>query len=387
MKIALVSPYDLAVPGGVNVHISHLAEHFRALDHTVRVYGPSSDDTALGSDPDMIPIGRPRPIHASGSIVRITLDPRISSRVRAELEQEQFDVVHVHEPLMPLLPIQFLRFSEAVNVGTFHAAKEGGNRLYQYSRRILRRYFRRLGGKIAVSPAAEALVLRYFPGYFNIIPNGITLSRFTDQQPLPRFMDGKRNILFVGRMEKRKGLKYLLRAYTAVKREMPNCRLIVVGDGKLRAGFERRMLAAGVEDVIFEGYVPDADLGRYYATADVFCAPNTGNESQGYVLLEAMAAGKPVVASNIEGFAGVITHGVEGSLVLPKDADALALALVHLLADPVARETMGRHARTRAEEFGWDRVAQRVLSYYERLLYERHLMSGERHRSLLPARH
>jgi phosphatidylinositol alpha-mannosyltransferase len=377
VKIALVSPYDLAVPGGANNHITYLAQHFRALGHTVRVIGPSSGTPIMGGEPDVIAIGRPRPFPASGSVVRITLDPRVSGQVRSLLEAERFDVVHVHEPLMPLLPIQFLRFSEAVNVGTFHAAREGGNRLYQYSSRFLKRYFRKLDGKIAVSPAAERLIGRYFAGYYNIIPNGVTLARFTDQQPLPQFQDGRINVLFVGRMEKRKGLKYLLRAFIAVKSEMPNARLIVVGTGKLQAGYERRMQQAGVEDVVFTGYVPDEELPRYYASADVFCAPNTGNESQGYVLLEAMAAGKPVVASNIEGFAGVITHGVEGLLVLPKDADALALALVHLLADGELRARMGRHARARAEEFGWDRVAQRVLSYYERLLYERQLVQSE----------
>jgi phosphatidyl-myo-inositol alpha-mannosyltransferase len=378
VKIALVSPYDLAVVGGVNVHITYLAEHFRALGHTVRIIGPASADPVMGSEPDVIAIGRPRPFPASGSIVRITLDPRVGGQVRALLEEEQFDIVHVHEPLMPLLPLWFLRFSDAVNVGTFHAAKEGGNRLYQYSARLLKRWFRRLDGKIAVSPAAERLVGRYFAGYYNIIPNGVTISRFTDQPPLPQFMDGKRNVLFVGRMEKRKGLKYLLRAFIAVKSEMPDTRLIVVGGGKALPRFERLIEKAEIPDVLFAGYVPDALLPRYYASADVFCAPNTANESQGYVLLEAMAAGKPVVASNIEGFAGVVTHGVEGFLVLPKDADALALALVHMLADGEARAAMGRRARARAEEFGWDRIAQRVLSYYERLLYERRLSRGGR---------
>jgi phosphatidylinositol alpha-mannosyltransferase len=375
VKIALVSPYDLAVVGGVNVHITYLAEHFRNLGHTVRIIGPASGAPVMGTEPDVIAIGRPRPFPASGSIVRITVNPRVSGQVRAVLEEEQFDVVHVHEPLMPLLPLWFLRFSDAVNVGTFHAAKEGGNRLYQYSARLLKRWFRRLDGKIAVSPAAERLVSRYFAGYYNIIPNGVTLSRFTDQQPLPQFQDGKRNVLFVGRMEKRKGLKYLLRAFIAVKSEMPDARLIVVGGGKALPRFERLMEKAAIPDVVFAGYVPDTELPCYYASADVFCAPNTANESQGYVLLEAMAAGKPVVASNIEGFAGVVTHGVEGFLVLPKDADALALALVHMLADGDTRAEMGRHARARAEEFGWDRIAQRVLSYYERLLYERR-MSG-----------
>jgi phosphatidylinositol alpha-mannosyltransferase len=269
-----------------------------------------------------------------------------------------------------------------VNVGTFHAAKDGGNRLYAYSRRLLKRWFRKLDGKIAVSPAAERLVSRYFPGYYNIIPNGIDIGRFTEAKPLPHFMDGKRNVLFVGRMEKRKGLKYLLRAFIAVKREMPDTRLIVVGEGRLRKGYEQKMREAGVEDVVFAGWVPDDELPRYYASADICCAPNTGNESQGYVLLEAMAAGKPVIASNIEGFASVITDGVEGHLVLPKDGESLALALVHLLADAALRKEMGHRARLRAEEYRWERVAQRVLSYYERLLYERGLSQHSRARHI-----
>jgi phosphatidylinositol alpha-mannosyltransferase len=278
---------------------------------------------------------------------------------------------------MPVLPIQFLRFSDAVNVGTFHAAKEGGNRMYQYSSRLLRRWFRRLDGKIAVSPAAERLVSRYFPGYFNIIPNGVNLDLFTGTEPYPRLRDGRRTILFVGRMEKRKGLKYLLRAFIRVKTEMPDARLVIVGDGKLREKYERLIERIGIEDVIFTGYVSDEEKARYLASADVLCAPNTGNESQGYVLLEAMASGTPVVASNIDGFAGVVTHGVEGFLALPKDADALALSLVHILADAERRAALGQGARARAEQFAWDRIAQRVLTYYERLLYERRMPAAE----------
>ena len=378
MKIALVSPYDLAVVGGVNIHITYLAEHFRALGHTVRVIGPSSGPPVMGEEPDVIAIGTPRSIPASGSIVRIGINPLGSRRVKEVLAEEAFDVIHVHEPLMPVLPIQFLRFSDAVNVGTFHAAKEGGNRVYQYSKRILHRWFRRLDGKIAVSPAAERLVSRYFAGYYNIIPNGVNLSLFTDTEPLPRVRDGRRTILFVGRMEKRKGLKYLLRAFVRVKTEMPDVRLVIVGDGKLRRRYERLIERIGIQDVLFTGYVSDEEKARYLASADVLCAPNTGNESQGYVLLEAMASGTPVVASNIEGFAGVVTHGVEGLLVLPKDAEALALALVHILADAEQRAEMGIRARARAEQFGWDRIAQRVLSYYERLLYERNLPAAQR---------
>jgi phosphatidylinositol alpha-mannosyltransferase len=374
VKIALVSPYDLAVPGGVNTHIRHLAANFDAMGHSVQIFGPSSEETAPMPS-NVTVIGKPRSIPASGSVVRIALSLRLSGRVKQVLAEGQFDVIHIHEPLMPILPMQFLRFSEAVNVGTFHAAKEGGNRLYSYSRTLLRRFYRKLDGKIAVSPAAEELISRYFPGYFNIIPNGVELSRFTGPlPPMPQYVDGKRNILFVGRMEKRKGLAYLLRAYPHVKREMPDTRLLIVGDGRLRDGYERYVRKSGLEDVVFVGRVSDEDLPRYYHTAEVCCFPNTGNESQGYVLLEAMASGKPVVASNIDGFAAVITHGVDGLLTLPKDSDAIALSLVHLLADQDLRVAMGLRALASAEQYGWDRIARRVLSYYERLLYERGLL-------------
>jgi phosphatidylinositol alpha-mannosyltransferase len=372
MKIALVSPYDLAVPGGVNQHVVRLAENFRGAGHDVRIIGPTSDDAAP-RPPGTIVIGRPRNIPASGSVARITISVRLSGRVKEVLAEERFDVVHVHEPLMPMLPITFLRFSNAVNVGTFHAAKEGGNRLYSYTRSILKRYYRRLDGKIAVSPAAEQLVSRYFSGYYNIIPNGIDLAPFVGEiPPLPQYSDGMLNILYLGRMEKRKGVAYLLRAFPLVKRELPNARLIIAGEGRLREGYERTVHRAGMEDVIFTGWFDDALRSRLYQTADVCCFPATGNESQGYVLLEAMASGKPIVASNIEGFASVVTHGVEGLLSLPREPEALALALVHLLADERLRAQMGVAGRQRAEQYSWERIAQRVLSYYERLLYERH---------------
>jgi phosphatidyl-myo-inositol alpha-mannosyltransferase len=372
MKIALVSPYDLSVPGGVNSHILPLAHQFRQAGHETRIIGPASDPASLPDPDGMIVIGRPFPVPASGSIARIALSLRLAGQVKKVLRNEQFDVVHVHEPLMPLLPIQFLRFSDAVNVGTFHAAREGKHRLYSYTRRLLRRWYRKLDGKIAVSPPAAALVSRYFPGYYNIIPNGVDIEQFSRPcDPIEQFVDGKRNILFLGRFEKRKGLSYLLRAFRAVKREMPNTRLIIGGDGRSRPRYERYVREAGLEDVIFTGYIQPQDLARYQRTADIYCSPATGNESAGIVLLEAMAAGRAIVASNIEGYASVVTHGVEGLLVMPKNPEALSHAIVHLLADDAMRQHMGEMGQLRAESFSWQRVSQRVLSYYERLLYEK----------------
>jgi phosphatidyl-myo-inositol alpha-mannosyltransferase len=372
MKIGLVSPYDLAVPGGVNSHIHHLAENFSELGHEVRLIAPSSDPAKIPEN--AIAIGRPLQIFAGGSIARMTMSPRLAGPVRRVLRDEQFDVVHVHEPLASFLTLSFLRFSDETNVGTFHAAREGGARIYSYARRLLRGAFRRLDGKIAVSLAAMRLVSPHFPGYYNIIPNGVDVERFSAAyEPLPQFDDGMLNVLFVGRLEKRKGLRYLLRAFATLKKARPDSRLIVVGgyDQRQRRGYERWVRETGLQDVVFAGYVPLEELPRYHHTAQVFCAPNTGNESQGIVLLEAMAAGRPVVASNIDGFAGVITHGVDGLLVRPKDGEALAEALIVLAKDGDQRAFLGERARERAQHFSWERVSRRVLSYYERLHYEK----------------
>jgi phosphatidylinositol alpha-mannosyltransferase len=294
--------------------------------------------------------------------------------VRSILAEERFDVVHVHEPLVSFLPITFLRFSQAINVGTFHAARDGQARLYAYTKRLLMAGFRRLDGKIAVSQAAASLIARHFPGYYNIIPNGVEVERFAaPQPPIAGLDDGKVNILFVGRLEQRKGLRYLLRGFEIVKARRPDTRLVVVGshDVRQKQAYERIVRESGLRDVVFAGYVANEDLPRYHHSCHVFCAPNTGNESQGIVLLEAMAAGKPVVASNIVGFAEVITHGVEGLLVQPQSGEALGAALLELVDDPDRRHEMALKAAERAQHYSWARVSQQVLSYYERLAYER----------------
>jgi len=375
VKVALVSPYDWAVSGGVNNHIRHLAEQFVRLGHQPHIIAPGSRPASGGPCPITI-IGRPIPLRVSGSVARITLSLRTAGRIRRLLEEERFDIVHVHEPFMPQLPINFLRYSMAVNVGTWHAARDS-NFLYLYGRRLIKRWIAKLDGKIAVSPAAVRHIERYFPGYYNVIPNGVDVELFAaDAAPLPEFADGKLNVLFVGRPEKRKGLKHLVRAFAAVQRELPETRLIVVGAGRFDR-YERAVRNAGLRDVVFRSYVPMAELPRYHHSAHLFVAPNTGFESQGIVLLEAMAAGLPLVASNIDGFAGVVTHGVEGLLVQPEDPRALAAAIVALLRDPGRREAMALRGRERAQHFRWDRVSQRVLSYYERLIYERRLIERQ----------
>lgn len=373
MKIALVSPYDFAHPGGVVNHILALDNQFTRMGHEVRIIAPASKAVPTIGD-RFIPIGKPRPIPASGSICRITISVRLASKIKEVLAREKFDIIHLHEPFMPMLCSAVLRFSDTANVGTFHAChgSPGYNFGWPISALMLHRRRRKLVGKIAVSKPAMDFASKHVPGYYNIIPNGIDLEHFSpDVAPIDRFCDGQINILFVGRLEKRKGLDYFLKAYRQVKEEFPDCRLIVVGPGtRLRKKYEKHVRRHRLEDVVFVGYTSYDELPRYYKTADIFCSPATGRESFGIVLLEAMSVGKPIVATDIEGYASVMTHGEEGLLVPPKNNKELARALASLISDEPLRRWMGAKGMLTAREYDWRKIARRVFDYYIRILSE-----------------
>ena len=373
MKIALVSPYDFAYPGGVNNHISALVHQFTMMGHEVKAIAPASKPVPIFGD-RFIPIGRPWPYPSSGSVARISLSPWLSCQVKTVLDRGKFDIIHLHEPLCPSLCTTVLRLSTTANVGTFHAVDSRGYTLWwPLTVMFLKRWFPRLDGKIAVSKSAMEFANKHFPGDYNIIPNGVDLEHFSaDASPIGEFSDGKINILFVGRLEKRKGLNYLLEAYLRARREIPDSRLIIVGPGTRWSNkYEKQVRRNGLTDVVFGGYVSYDELPRYYKTADIVCSPATGRESFGIVLLEAMAVGKPIVASNIEGYASVVTHGVEGLLVPPRDEQKLAQALVTLMVDKQLRQEMGARGRAKASEYSWEHIARRVLECYIGVLDKR----------------
>jgi len=368
VKIGLVSPYDFAYPGGVTQHISHLAAEFGRAGHEVHIIAPCSQAELPADAPRVHALGRVVPVPANGSVARISISLNLSRSVKQLLAAEQFDVLHLHEPLMPALPLTVLRHSQTLNVGTFHAFRQSNISAYFYGKSVLRYFVGRLHGRVAVSSCARDFVAEYFPGDYRIIPNGIDLAQFgTPRPPIERYHDGKLNVLFVGRLEKRKGLSHLLRAWRHVRRELPEVRLIVVGEGRPLTGYQRYAVAENLSEVVFTGYVSPEDLLRYYHTCDVFCAPSTGQESFGIVLLEAMAAGKPIVASAIPGYQEVVRHQQEALLVDPKNEHALALSLVHLLADRELRQRLGEAGRRRAALFSWDRIAADLLAYYGEL--------------------
>ncbi len=369
MKIALVSPYDYAYPGGVTEHISHLNVQFREMGHEVRILAPSSQPEEELPYDNLYRVGKTIVrVPTNASVARISLSLTLSRQVKQILAQERFDVVHLHEPLAPALPITVLRHARTVNVGTFHTYRRS-HFAYLYGKPLLKRYFSRLQGHIAVSAAARQLIERYFPAQYRIIPNGIDAGLFQGGlAPFSHLNDGMLNVLFVGRLEKRKGLTYLLQALQTVQRHCPQpVRLIVVGafTEEQRADYEKKVAQLGLANVVFVGFVSREDKVRYYKSCHVFCAPSTGGESQGIVLLEAMAAGRPVVASNIEGYHGVLADTGAGLLVPPEDDGALARALLRFLEQESLREDAGASGLAAAKDYSWEKVATQIVSYYE----------------------
>lgn len=367
MKIGLISAYDFAHPGGVTEHVRHLAGGLRRRGHDVTVLAPCSDRALSERDSDFIRVGRPFPIPMHGSVARITVSLHLTNRIKHLVRDTSFDVIHYHEPLMPVLPITALRFSRTVNVGTFHAFARS-NIGYYYGKPLLKRYVRKLNVRIAVSNPAREFVRHYFPGDYRVIPNGIDVHRFQNQPPFADLRDGMCNLLFVGRLEYRKGLGYLLRAFEKLKPQYPNLRLIIVGDGPLRRWYSNFIARKQLEDVVMAGYVEPSELPRYYASCDVFCSPATGDESFGIVLLEAMASGKPIVATSIDGFREVVTHGQEGLLVERKSRRQLAYALQTLISNRELRRQFGEAGLLKARQFDWERVIDQVTDVYQQAI-------------------
>ena len=365
MRIGLVSPYDFASPGGVNDHVRNLAIRLQGLGHETRIFAPSSRADVDFDSARFYRIGTPIAIPVNDSVARITLSFHLANRVAAIIAEERFDVLHFHEPLMPALPMTMLRMSTTANVGTFHAFARS-NVGYYYGRPLLQPYLGHLHRGIAVSEPAAAFVNRYFPNYpLRVIPNGIDVDVYRPGlAPIRHLRDDRLNILFVGRLEKRKGLGDLLRAYRAMKPRVPRSRLIIVGDGPLRGRFESYVARHRLADVVMSGFVPDTVKPRYFNSADIFCAPATGAESFGIVLLEALASGLPVVATEVPGYMSVLEPGRDSVTVQPKNWRELAASLVILARDPELRMRMSDYALQKARRYSWDHVVSEVVDVY-----------------------
>lgn len=373
MKVALVCPYDWMRHGGVRAHVASLAASLVAR-HDVRIIAPASQPVpAEGLGRHVIPVGRPVPVPYNQSVAPVAPSPLAARRTVAALRGFSPDVVHVHEPLAPLVSISAAAFGPRPVVGTFHAWSDSA-RVYRAVAPVARRVIGRLTARLAVSPAAQAYAgeaLGLPLGSLQVIPNGVDVRAFADAESLPELVDPERPLLlFVGRLEPRKGLDVAIRAFLRVRAARPGVRLCVVGEGPERQRCQDMVPGSLRPDVLFVGSVDDEQKARYHASADVFVAPNRGGESFGIVLLEAMAAGLPVVASNIPGFRGVVKDARQGLLVPPGDALAMAEAIGTLLANARLRRAMAREGRRTADRYDWAVVGAEVEEVYRRVVEE-----------------
>jgi phosphatidylinositol alpha-mannosyltransferase len=364
VRIGVVTEdYDPAF-GGVPEQVRNFAREARRLGHVVKVVTgevrgarPSGERDRAE---DVIRVGPSRGVLRGGVVARVTGGTGVGAALREVLARERFDVVHVHAPLTPVLPLLALHLATGPVVGTFHAQHRPAL-LLRLGRRMMQRYVDRLDAAVAVSPACLGQLQGRLRGDVKIIPGGVDVERFSRGRRLRRFDDGKLNVLWVGTVERRNGLDLMLAAFQRAWRQI-DARLLVVGDGPLLRRFRAALPRDLAEDVIFAGRVDD-ERPDWYASADVVCATAQG-ASGGATILEAMAAGKPVLASDVEGYRDVLHHGREGELLTAGDEGAWARALVRLAREPVRGAAYGERGRAAAQQHAWPSVTREVLGLY-----------------------
>jgi phosphatidylinositol alpha-mannosyltransferase len=363
MRIVQVCPYSWDAHGGVQAHVRHLSASLTRRGHEVLVLAPGDAEPA---EPHVRIVGRPFRVRFNGSVVPLCIDPASVAVVRDALDEFMPDVVHVHEPLAPSTSMLGVLYSPAPIVGTFHAYIEDDTvpaQLYTAVAPLLRPVWNRVDSRIAVSQAARWTVgSRMGAQSCSIIPNGANVEHFEGAAPAE--LPAGRKLLFVGRLEPRKGFRYAVRAFAELADGFPDVQLVVVGEGPQRT-LLRRLEPRTRERIHMLGAVTQAELPTFHAASDIFLAPATGRESFGIVLVEAMAAGLPVVASDLPGYSEVVRPGREALLVPPRNADALARATASLLDNPTLAARLGQAGRLRARTFSWHLVAARVERVYE----------------------
>jgi phosphatidyl-myo-inositol alpha-mannosyltransferase len=361
MRIGMVCPYSFDVPGGVQSHVLQLAEVMRGSGHEVSVLAPSSPHVQL---PDyVVSGGKAVPIPYNGSVARLRFGPATHRKVKKWLAQGDFDVLHLHEPNAPSLSMLALQAAEGPIVATFHTSTTKSLTLSVFQG-ILRPYHEKIVGRIAVSDLARRWQMEALGSDAVEIPNGVDVASFAHAARMPGYPRPGRSVLFLGRFdEPRKGMAVLLGALPALAARFPDIEVLIVGRGdedELRS-------AAGelASHLRFLGQVDDAEKASAMRSADVYCAPNTGGESFGIVLVEAMAAGTPVVASDLDAFRRVLLDGQAGRLVPVDDSAALADALIAVLADEQERDRLTAAATEAVQRYDWSVVAQQIMRVYE----------------------
>jgi phosphatidylinositol alpha-mannosyltransferase len=355
MRIGLVCPYSLGTPGGVQNHVRDLAEALIARGHEVSVLAPVDEEAAAPSY--VVSAGHAVGVPYNGSVARVTFGPRTATRVRSWLADGGFDLVHVHEPTTPSTSLIALWSGEGPFVATFHTWRVR-SRAMSAAAGLLRPALEKIGARIAVSENARSMMVQHIGGEAVVIPNGLYVSRFASAWPRPEWCGQGGTIAFLGRMdEPRKGLPVLLAAVPRLVAARPDLRILVAGTGEVTSD----MPAA----VTFLGPIDDADKADMLASSDVYVAPHLGGESFGIVLLEAMASGAPVVASDLPAFRQVLDNGRLGELFEPGSVDGLVTAVLGLLDDPDRRDKFREAGLAAVRRYDWSVVTEEILAVYE----------------------
>ena len=370
MRVGLVCPYSWDIPGGVQAHVRDLAETLIRLGHEVSVLTPADDDTPL--PPYVVGAGRAVPVRYNGSVARLQFGPVSATRVRRWLREGKFDVLHIHEPVAPSLSLLACMLARGPIVATFHTATTRSRSLAAAAA-ALQPFLEKIRGRIAVSAAARQVQVEHLGGDAVEIPNGVDVARFAGAAPLPGHPRDGGTVGFVGRYdEPRKGMAVLVHALAALAPERPGLRLMVAGRGDEDA-FRESLPAALADRVDMLGLVSEEDKARMLRSVDVYCAPNLGGESFGIILLEAMAAGAPIVASDLDAFRRVLTRpaprdGLVGVLAPTGDPAALAGALGAVLDDPARRAALAAAGAGVVGAYDWPVVAAQVVDVYETVI-------------------
>ncbi|MFR9798906.1 glycosyltransferase family 4 protein [Streptomyces sp. MS06] len=375
MRIGIVCPYSWDVPGGVQFHIRDLAAYFIRQGHEVSVLAPADDDTPL--PPYVVSAGRAVPVPYNGSVARLNFGFLSAARVRRWLHEGAFDVIHIHEPTSPSLGLLACWAAQGPIVATFHTSNPRSRAMIA-AYAILQAALEKISARIAVSEYARRTLVEHLGGDAVVIPNGVDVGFFAGAEPRPEWQSAPApdpaggadpepggTIGFIGRIdEPRKGLPVLMRALPRILAARPGTRLLVAGRGDEEEAVQS-LPAEYRSRVEFLGMISDEDKARLLSSVDLYVAPNTGGESFGIILVEAMSAGAPVLASDLDAFAQVLDGGAAGELFANEDADALAEAAVRLLGDPARRAELSERGRVHVRRFDWSTVGADILSVYE----------------------
>ena len=373
MKIGFVSPYDFLSPGGVNRHIIGLSEELTRKGHSVKIIGIASGKFKLQTEVEFINLGNYLPFSYGGTTSNISLSPLILLKIKNVFKKYHFDVIHIHEPLAPLVSLGALFFCKSPVVATFHASSKNVFRYKVISKIFKNLIENKIYQKIAVSKEALRTASEYIPGKFEIIPNGIDHSHFSKLDNITKFNFGKqkKNILFFGRNEPRKGISILLKAFSILRLKGKNFRLILAGPDTDKINISEYLDYRFLEDVICVGEVDYNLLPKYFYSSDCFCSPAIGNESFGIVILEAMASSLPVVVSDISGYNELIIDGERGVLFKKENSEDLAVKLDKVLGNSNYSEKLIKEGNIFSKKHDWKNLVELILNKYEEVVFRK----------------